>query len=127
MTPDYSTPVPWESPPAVFNILQTGTRKADCNPHEPRQVAEINMKALTPHNSTVYKTDGSLEPTSTKTRAAFTIEGGNTSLWRTSDGCSTFQVELAVILGDLRHASINSQQGVVIQTDSRCAIEAYNA
>ncbi|KAG7162404.1 hypothetical protein Hamer_G007934, partial [Homarus americanus] len=29
MSPDYSTPAPWESPPAVFNILQTGTRKAD--------------------------------------------------------------------------------------------------
>ncbi|KAG7171998.1 putative RNA-directed DNA polymerase from mobile element jockey-like 50, partial [Homarus americanus] len=27
MSPDYSTPAPWESPPAVFNILQTGTRK----------------------------------------------------------------------------------------------------
>ncbi|KAG7164174.1 hypothetical protein Hamer_G014310 [Homarus americanus] len=34
MSPDYSTPAPWESPPAIFNILQTGTRKADCNPHE---------------------------------------------------------------------------------------------
>ncbi|KAG7173592.1 putative pol-like 37, partial [Homarus americanus] len=29
MSPDYSTPAPWESPPAVINILQTGTRKAD--------------------------------------------------------------------------------------------------
>ncbi|KAG7175102.1 hypothetical protein Hamer_G026451 [Homarus americanus] len=29
MSPDYSTPAPWESPPAIFNILQTGTRKAD--------------------------------------------------------------------------------------------------
>ncbi|KAG7169433.1 RNA-directed DNA polymerase from mobile element jockey-like 6, partial [Homarus americanus] len=29
MSPDYSTPAPWESPPAVFNILQTGTRKAN--------------------------------------------------------------------------------------------------
>ncbi|KAG7162995.1 RNA-directed DNA polymerase from mobile element jockey-like 46, partial [Homarus americanus] len=29
LSPDYSTPAPWESPPAVFNILQTGTRKAD--------------------------------------------------------------------------------------------------
>ncbi|KAG7157497.1 hypothetical protein Hamer_G005946 [Homarus americanus] len=37
MRTDYSTPAPWESPPAVFNILQTGTRKADCNPHELRQ------------------------------------------------------------------------------------------
>ncbi|KAG7153414.1 hypothetical protein Hamer_G026929, partial [Homarus americanus] len=27
MSPDYSTPALWESPPAVFNILQTGTRK----------------------------------------------------------------------------------------------------
>ncbi|KAG7157456.1 hypothetical protein Hamer_G005896, partial [Homarus americanus] len=44
MSPDYSTPAPWDSPPAVFNILQTGTRKADCNPHELRQVAERNMK-----------------------------------------------------------------------------------
>ncbi|KAG7156432.1 hypothetical protein Hamer_G006195, partial [Homarus americanus] len=26
MSPDYSTPAPWGSPPAVFNILQTGTR-----------------------------------------------------------------------------------------------------
>ncbi|KAG7154147.1 hypothetical protein Hamer_G026277 [Homarus americanus] len=26
MSPDYSTPAPWESPPAIFNILQTGTR-----------------------------------------------------------------------------------------------------
>ncbi|KAG7156751.1 hypothetical protein Hamer_G006760 [Homarus americanus] len=49
MSPDYSTPAPWESPSTVFNILQTGTRKADCNPHELRQVAERNMKALTPH------------------------------------------------------------------------------
>ncbi|KAG7174289.1 hypothetical protein Hamer_G003221 [Homarus americanus] len=80
MSPDYSTPTPWESPPAIFNILQTGTRKADCNPHELRQVAERNMKALTPHNSTVYYTDGSLETTSTKAGAAFTIEGSNTSL-----------------------------------------------
>ncbi|KAG7157183.1 putative pol-like 30, partial [Homarus americanus] len=85
MSPDYSTPALWESSPAVFNILQTGTRKADCN-----------MKALTPHN-------GSVEPTSTKAGAAFTIEG---------DGCSTLQVELAAILGALRHASINSEQGV---------------
>ncbi|KAG7155556.1 hypothetical protein Hamer_G023859 [Homarus americanus] len=112
MSPDYSTPAPWESPPAVINILQTGTRKAGCNPHELRQVAERNMKALTPHNSTVYYTDGSVETTSTKAGAAFTIEGGNTSLWRTSDGCSTLQVELAAILGALRHASINSQQGI---------------
>ncbi|KAG7155273.1 hypothetical protein Hamer_G030585 [Homarus americanus] len=56
MGPDYSTPAPWESQPAVFNILQTGTKKADCNPHELRQVAEKNMKALTPHNSTMYYT-----------------------------------------------------------------------
>ncbi|KAG7172481.1 RNA-directed DNA polymerase from mobile element jockey-like 9, partial [Homarus americanus] len=28
MSPEYSTPAPWESPQAVFNILQTGTRKA---------------------------------------------------------------------------------------------------
>ncbi|KAG7156187.1 putative RNA-directed DNA polymerase from mobile element jockey-like 56 [Homarus americanus] len=34
MSPEYSTPALWEFPPAVFNILQTGTRKADCNPHE---------------------------------------------------------------------------------------------
>ncbi|KAG7160423.1 RNA-directed DNA polymerase from mobile element jockey-like 33, partial [Homarus americanus] len=88
ISPDYSTPAPRESPPAVFNILQTGTRKADCNPHELRQIAERNMKALTPHNSTVYYTDGCVETTSTKAGAAFTIEGGNTSLWRTSDGCS---------------------------------------
>ncbi|KAG7166701.1 hypothetical protein Hamer_G010333 [Homarus americanus] len=119
MSPDYSTPVPWESPPAVFNILQTGAREADCNPHELRQVAERNIKALTPHNSTVYCTDGSVEPTSTKAGAAFTIEGGNTFLWRTSDGCSTLQVELAAMLGALRHDSINSQQGDVIYTDSR--------
>ncbi|KAG7175249.1 RNA-directed DNA polymerase from mobile element jockey-like 14, partial [Homarus americanus] len=110
MSPDYSTPAPWESPPAIFNILQTGTRKADCNPHELRQIAERNMKALTPHNCTVYYTDGSVEITSTKAGAAFTIEG---------DGCSTLQVELAAILGALRHASINSQQGIVIHTDSR--------
>ncbi|KAG7165299.1 hypothetical protein Hamer_G007092, partial [Homarus americanus] len=119
MSPDYSTPAPWESPPAVFNILQTGTRMADCNPRELRQIAERNMKALTPHNSTVYYTDGSVETTSTKAGTAFTIEGGNTSIWRTSDGCSTLQVELAAILGALRHASINSQQGVVIHIDSR--------
>ncbi|KAG7168088.1 putative Organic cation transporter protein-like 29, partial [Homarus americanus] len=30
MSPDFSTPAPWESLPTVFNILQTGTRKADC-------------------------------------------------------------------------------------------------
>ncbi|KAG7172437.1 hypothetical protein Hamer_G029543, partial [Homarus americanus] len=87
-------------------------------------IAERNMKALTPHNSTVYYTEGSIEPTSTKAGAAFTIEVGNTSLWRTSDGCSALQVELAAILRALRHASINSQQGVVILTDSLCAIEA---
>ncbi|KAG7172660.1 hypothetical protein Hamer_G006877, partial [Homarus americanus] len=45
------------------------------NPHELRQVAERNTKALTPHNSTVYYTDGSVEPTSTKAGVAFTIEG----------------------------------------------------
>ncbi|KAG7166728.1 hypothetical protein Hamer_G010379 [Homarus americanus] len=66
MSPDYSTTVPWESAPTVCNILQTGTRKADCKPHELRQVAERNMKALTPHNSTVYYTVGSVEPTSKK-------------------------------------------------------------
>ncbi|KAG7153572.1 hypothetical protein Hamer_G027256 [Homarus americanus] len=27
MSPDYSTPAPWESLPAVFNILQTGTKR----------------------------------------------------------------------------------------------------
>ncbi|KAG7157441.1 hypothetical protein Hamer_G005877, partial [Homarus americanus] len=34
------TRAPSESPPEIFNILKTGTRKADCNPHELRQVAE---------------------------------------------------------------------------------------
>ncbi|KAG7155185.1 RNA-directed DNA polymerase from mobile element jockey-like 48 [Homarus americanus] len=48
MSPDYSTPAPRESPPAVINILQTGTRKADSNPHELQKVPERNMKALTP-------------------------------------------------------------------------------
>ncbi|KAG7154797.1 hypothetical protein Hamer_G018530 [Homarus americanus] len=80
MSPDYSTPAPQHP---IFNILQTGTRKADSIPHELRQVAERNMKALTPHNSAVYYTDGYVEPTSTKAGAALTIEGGNTSLWRT--------------------------------------------
>ncbi|KAG7157647.1 hypothetical protein Hamer_G024651, partial [Homarus americanus] len=76
ISPDYSIPAPWESPPAIYNILKSGTSKADWNTHELRQVAERHMKAVTPHNSIVYYTDGSVESSNTKAGEAFTIKGG---------------------------------------------------
>lgn len=79
-SPEYRASPPWKPPPAIFNVLDAGTRKADWNPHELRQLAERKMEAVAPQYSTVCYTDGSVDPSDLKTGAAFIVEGGDTVL-----------------------------------------------
>ncbi|KAG7157989.1 hypothetical protein Hamer_G014858 [Homarus americanus] len=75
MSPDYSTSAPWESPPSVFNILQTGTRKADCNPQELRQSSSVYIHTIMEESESQSgeNAKGTVRPTSSTTRSATEI------------------------------------------------------
>lgn len=65
---------------AVPIVLDSGTRKAGWNPRELQQLTERNMDAVTPRESTLHYTDGSVDPSKMKTGAALSVEGGDTGL-----------------------------------------------
>ncbi|KAG0711430.1 hypothetical protein GWK47_002290 [Chionoecetes opilio] len=59
------------------------------------------MAQVAERDSRVYFTDGSVDPDSGRTGAAFVTTGGTELSWRTSNNCSTLQTELVAI----QHAS----------------------
>lgn len=80
----------------VFNVFTPPGRKADHDPVQLRREAERTMQEVAPLGSIVYFTDGSVDPNTKATGAAFVV-GQETVLQRTSDGCSTLQTELEAI------------------------------
>ena len=73
-------------------------------------------------NSAVYFTDGSADPVTGRSGAAF-IYNSEEFLWRLPDWCSSLQTELAAILQVTVHALRQNVTSIVIHTDSKSSME----
>ncbi|KAG0724394.1 hypothetical protein GWK47_040647 [Chionoecetes opilio] len=82
------------------------------------------MAQVAERDSRVYFTDGSVDPDSGRTVAAFVTTGGTELSWRTSNNCSTLQTELVAIQHALEHALHRREATVVIHTDSWTGLQA---
>ncbi|KAG0725788.1 hypothetical protein GWK47_037927 [Chionoecetes opilio] len=82
------------------------------------------MAQVAERDSRVYFTDGSVNPDSGRTGAAFVTTGGTELSWRTSNNCSTLQTELVAIQHALEHAVHRREATVVIHTDSWTGLQA---
>ncbi|KAG0712078.1 hypothetical protein GWK47_019233 [Chionoecetes opilio] len=122
-TPTYYAPPPWGPLDAEFTATLLPACKAMCNTRELRQHALMAMAQVVERDSRVYFTDGSVDPDSGRTGAAF-VTGGTEMSWRTSDNCSTLQTELVAIQHALEHALHHREATVVIHTDSWTGLQA---
>ncbi|KAG0728832.1 hypothetical protein GWK47_031658 [Chionoecetes opilio] len=95
-----------------------------CTTRELRQHALMAMAQVAERDSRVYFTDGSVDPDSGRTGAAFVTTGGTELSWRTSNNCSTLQTELVAIQHALEHAVHRREATVVIHTDSWTGLQA---
>ena len=120
--PTYTAPAPWESPTLGITFTALPASKAQCAPQEMRQRALMRMNELHGPSCAVYFTDGSVDPTKGTAGAAF-VSQEVSEAWRTSDHCSTLQVELVGILGALTHAQTRDESSIIIHTDSRAALQ----
>ncbi|XP_045105294.1 uncharacterized protein LOC123500720 [Portunus trituberculatus] len=71
----------------------------------------------------VYYTDGSVDPNTGRTAAAF-VCGEERHGWRTSDHCSTLQTELVGITSALLHARQHNNTHIIVYTDSMTSLQA---
>lgn len=126
--PDYSPPPPWAPPSATFTTTTLPAPKAQCPTAVLRQHALMEMHGqvmatAAAADTAVYYTDGSVDPTSGRSGAAF-VTGGVERMWRTPDHCSTLQTELVAILHALQHALSRHETTMVILCDSQTALQA---
>ncbi|KAG0716228.1 hypothetical protein GWK47_010216 [Chionoecetes opilio] len=83
--PPTMLPPPWGPPAAEFTATQLPACKAMCTTRELRQHALMAMAQVAERDSRVYFTDGSVDPDSGRTGAAFVTTGGTELSWRTSN------------------------------------------
>ena len=117
----YSAPAPWEEPVLTVTFTSLPRPKLMCSSHEMRQSALQGMEVLHSQRSAIYYTDGSVDPVSGRTAAAYVTQGGTVAL-RTSDHCSSLQTELTGILSALVHAQSRNEANIIVHTDSRSAL-----
>ncbi|XP_050703623.1 uncharacterized protein LOC126989089, partial [Eriocheir sinensis] len=78
--PTYRPSAPWEPSAAVFTATQLPASKAQCTTAELRQHALMAMAQVTERGAAVYYTDGSVDPDSGRTGAAFVTGGRQRAL-----------------------------------------------
>ena len=121
--PEYRPLPPWEAPAIAARYTRLPSSKNNCSREELRQLALQDMEHLHVQGSHVYYTDGSVDPDSGRSGAAF-ITGDLSRGWRTTDHCSSLQTELAAIQGALQHFESVGGQRMVLHTDSKSALQA---
>ncbi|XP_045105326.1 uncharacterized protein LOC123500768 [Portunus trituberculatus] len=114
-----SEPPPWTPPLAVFSYKVPDAPKRDIAAR--RIHGELSIARLEEGHTGVYYTDGSRDPDTGRSGAAFVLREEHA--WRLSDGCSSLQTELAAIFQVTAHALQQETTTIVIHTDSRSAIE----
>ena len=88
-----------------------------------RTAAQEAIEAATLPNSTVYYTDGTVDP-ETNTAGTAVYSNRFTASWRISNHASTMQTELVGILEALRNSTNEGTENIVIHTDSKAAWQA---
>ena len=118
--PGYIPPPPWEPSLAETHIRHL---RRNASPRQLRAEAEEDMLRITPGDSAVYYTDGSLDPNTGAAGAAFVSQGQSHGVKVTGTRCS-MQVEAVALQTALHHALHNHRRDVVVHTDSMSLVLA---
>ncbi|XP_076052830.1 uncharacterized protein LOC143032244 [Oratosquilla oratoria] len=118
----YVQPPPWESLPAKISIM--ATRRSAPLP-QLRAKAVETMRAVTPENSVVYYTDGSVDAERRMAGAAFVTQDTRQGVRVLGTRCSMQAEGIAVELA-LTHALNTHQSHAVIITDSLSLIQSIH-
>ncbi|XP_076044928.1 uncharacterized protein LOC143027528 [Oratosquilla oratoria] len=116
----YVQPPPWESLPAKISIM--AMRRSAPLP-QLRAKAVETMRAVTPENSVVYYTDGSVDAERRTAGAAFVTQDTRQGVRVLGARCSMQAEGIAVGLA-LTHALNTHQSHVVVHTDSLSLIQS---
>ena len=100
---DYETPPPWGLPAVQTTIHTLLDAKARLSKAELSVLAREALQAASVLGADIYYTDGSVNPHTKTSAAAFTHEE-TTAHYRLSNGSSTLQTELLAIQKALQHA-----------------------
>ena len=117
---------PWEQLDTVFKYTTLPRAKLECTPDELRTAATAAITSAELPGSTVYYTDGSVDP-ETHTAGAAVFSENFTGCWRVSNTASTMQTELIALQQALQHSITYGEGPVTIHTDCKSAIQALQA
>ena len=121
--PNHSTLPPWHEPVINFTMAKLPANKSSCSTHTLKNCAQKSIQDLKTPNSTVFYTDGSVDPDNHKAGAAVYSEHNQIS-WRLSDTASTLQTELIAIQQALTLALHQGDGPVILHTDSLSSVQA---
>ena len=114
---------PWESIGTTFKYTLLPKAKEQCTQMELRVAAQTAIHNAEQPGSTVYYTDGTVDP-DTKTTGAAVHSNNYSGCWRTTDTASTMQTELIALKQALLHSIANENGPVTIHTDCKSAVQA---
>ena len=114
---------PWETISTTFKYTQLPKAKEQCSLTELKNAALTAIIRAELPGSTVYYTDGTVDPDTNTTGAAVYSENF-TGSWRTSNTASTMQTELIALKQALQHSIDNGEGPVTIHTDCKSAVQA---
>ena len=114
---------PWESHNTKFNYTELPGAKESCTLEELKQAALTAIANTETPETTIYYTDGTVDPTTNTTGAAVYSNNFSAS-WRTSNNASTMQTELIAIKQALTYSLENENDRITIHTDCKSAMQA---
>ena len=117
---------PWENIGTLFKYTQLPKAKEQCSLTELKNAAIIAINNAEQPGSTVYYTDGTVDP-DTETTGAAVYSNNFTGSWRTTNTASTMQTELIAIKQALLHSITNEVGPVTIHTDCKSAVQALQS
>ena len=120
--PNHRIP-PWESSIARFDFTSFPTSKNDCTSQALLRAAAEAIRLSEEPGCTSFYTDSTVDP-DTFTSGSAVFSTVFTASWRTSNGASTMQTELGVILQALNLSLENGEGLVSIHTDSKSTVQA---
>ena len=109
---------PWESNSAKFTYTKLPRAKENYTIAELRAAATTAIDEAENQNSTVYCTDGTVDPDS-NTAGAAVFSNNYNSCWRVTDNASTMQTELTAIRETLKHTISNGQGNITIHNTNQ--------
>ena len=114
---------PWEPSPAIFRYTALPVAKSLCTDHQLKIATIKAMQEAELNGALPIFTDGTVDPDTGLTGAAVYSSSFSAS-WRTTDGCSTMQTELAAMMKALEYSAHHENCNIVIHTDCKSTMQA---